>query len=42
MKTYDDIPGTYVMDGAHCRRGYRLNMFCMSLNRAEGREAEQR
>ena len=31
-KPYDDIPGTYVMDGAHCRRGYHLNMFCMSLN----------
>lgn len=28
----DDIPGTYVMTPAHSRRGYRLNMFCMSLN----------
>ena len=31
---YDDIPGTYVMDGSHCRKGYKLNMFCMSLNDA--------
>lgn len=36
---YDDIPGTYVMDGEHCRKGYHLNMFCMSLNKAENREA---
>lgn len=35
---YDDIPGTYVMDGAHSRKGYRLNMFCMSLNQEENRE----
>ena len=35
---YDDIPGTYVMDGKHHRRGYHLNMFCMSLNKAENRE----
>ena len=36
-KAYDDIPGTYVMDGAHCRKGYQLNMFCMSLNQADNR-----
>ena len=36
-KAYDDIPGTYVLDGAHCRKGYRLNMFCMSLNDADNR-----
>jgi len=36
---YDDIPGTYVMDGEHCRKGYHLNMFCMSLNKAENRDA---
>ncbi|GGX69168.1 protocatechuate 4,5-dioxygenase subunit alpha [Saccharospirillum salsuginis] len=35
---YDDIPGTYVMDGEHCRKGYHLNMFCMSLNKAENRD----
>lgn len=38
-KEYDDIPGTYVFDGAHSRKGYHLNMFCMSLNKAENREA---
>lgn len=38
-KPYDDIPGTYVMDGAHSRKGYRLNMFCMSLNDGANRDA---
>jgi len=37
-KPYDDIPGTYVLDGDHSRKGYQLNMFCMSLNQAENRE----
>ena len=41
-KAYDDIPGTYVMDGTHCRKGYKLNMFCMSLNEAANREAFRR
>ncbi len=27
-----DIPGTYVFDKEHIRKGYHLNMFCMSLN----------
>lgn len=36
---YDDIPGTYVFDGAHSRKGYALNMFCMSLNEAANRDA---
>ena len=31
-RDYDDIPGTYVFDGEHSRKGYHLNMFCMSLN----------
>lgn len=35
---YDDIPGTYVFDGTRNRNGYHLNMFCMSLNKAENRE----
>ena len=39
MKDYADIPGTYVMDGEHSRKGYRLNMLCMSLNEASNREA---
>lgn len=38
-KEYDDIPGTYIFDGAHSRMGYELNMFCMSLNEADNREA---
>jgi len=37
-REYRDIPGTYVMDGQHCRKGYHLNMFCMSLNKAENRD----
>jgi protocatechuate 4,5-dioxygenase alpha chain len=36
-KDYDDIPGTYVYDGRRGRQGYSLNMFCMSLNKAENR-----
>lgn len=36
-RPYDDIPGTYVLDGRSYRQGYHLNMFCMSLNKAEGR-----
>jgi protocatechuate 4,5-dioxygenase alpha chain len=38
-REYDDIPGTYVLDGEHSRKGYALNMFCMSLNQAENRAA---
>jgi len=38
-KEYDDIPGTYVFDFEQARRGYHLNMFCMSLMRAENRVA---
>ena len=36
---YDDIPGTYVFDGARAREGYHLNMFGMSLNKADNRDA---
>lgn len=35
---YADIPGTYVFDGEHSRKGYHLNMFCMSLNQEANRE----
>lgn len=35
---YDDIPGTYVQDGRHCRAGYQLNKFLMTLNKAECRD----
>jgi protocatechuate 4,5-dioxygenase alpha chain len=31
-REYEDIPGTFVFDSAHSRKGYALNMFCMSLN----------
>lgn len=37
-REYDDIPGTYVFDGAHSRVGYSLNMFCMSLNEEANRD----
>ena len=38
MRDYDDIPGTHVFDGRRSREGYHLNMFCMSLIKAENRE----
>lgn len=38
-REYDDIPGTFVFDGRRSRQGYALNMFCMSLNKAENRDA---
>ena len=34
-----DIPGTYVQDGSHYRKGYHFNMMFMSLNDAANREA---
>ena len=34
----DDIPGTYVMTPSHSRKGYTLNMFCMSLNEEVNRD----
>jgi protocatechuate 4,5-dioxygenase alpha chain len=38
-KDYEDIPGTYVFDADRSRQGYQLNMFCMSLMKAENRKA---
>jgi protocatechuate 4,5-dioxygenase alpha chain len=38
-REYDDIPGTFVFDGRRSRQGYALNRFCMSLTRAENRDA---
>jgi protocatechuate 4,5-dioxygenase alpha subunit len=35
---FDDIPGTTLFDADRSRRGYQLNMFCMSLMKAENRE----
>ena len=37
-RDYHDIPGTYVFDGAHQRKGYWLNMFCKSLDVAAHRD----
>lgn len=39
QQDYHDIPGTYVFDAEQSRRGYHLNMFCMSLRQAANREA---
>jgi protocatechuate 4,5-dioxygenase alpha chain len=39
MHDYDDIPGTTVFDAERSRKGYHLNMFCMSLMKPENREA---
>ena len=36
---YDDIPGTLVFDAERSRQGYHLNMFCMSLMKADNRAA---
>jgi protocatechuate 4,5-dioxygenase alpha chain len=36
---YDDIPGTYVFDADRSREGYYVNMFCMSLMKAQNRKA---
>lgn len=37
-REYDDIPGTYVFDSVHARKGHALNMFCKSLDIRENRE----
>ena len=37
-RDYEDIPGTFVFDGRAYQKGYHLNMFLMSLNKAECRE----
>lgn len=36
---YDDIPGTYVFDAEQSRKGYHLNMFCISLRLEVNRQA---
>jgi protocatechuate 4,5-dioxygenase alpha chain len=38
-KPYTDIPGTTIFDAEQARRGYHLNMFCMSLMKPENRAA---
>ena len=39
QQDYHDIPGTYVFDAEQSRKGYHLNMFCMSLRQAANRDA---
>lgn len=36
---FQDIPGTILFDAERSRQGYHLNMFCMSLMKAENRAA---
>lgn len=36
---FEDIPGTTLFDAQRSRQGYHLNMFCMSLMKAENRAA---
>jgi protocatechuate 4,5-dioxygenase, alpha chain len=38
-KPYADIPGTTIFDADQARRGYHLNMFCMSLMQSVNRSA---
>jgi protocatechuate 4,5-dioxygenase alpha chain len=37
-KPYTNVPGTTIFDADQSRRGYHLNMFCMSLMKAANRE----
>ena len=36
---FEDIPGTLLFDAERSRKGYHLNMFCMSLMTEENRAA---
>jgi protocatechuate 4,5-dioxygenase, alpha chain len=36
-KPYRDVPGTTIFDAEQARRGYHLNMFCMSLMKSDNR-----
>ncbi len=38
-KPYTDSPGTTIFDAEQARRGYHLNMFCMSLMNPQNRAA---
>ncbi len=40
-KPYTNVPGTTIFDAEQSRRGYHLNMFCMSLMKAANRERFQ-
>lgn len=35
---FDDIPGTFLFNAERSRRGYHLNMFCMSLIEPKNRD----
>jgi protocatechuate 4,5-dioxygenase, alpha chain len=37
-KPYADVPGTTVFDAEQARKGYHLNMFCVSLMKPANRE----
>jgi len=37
-KPYADVPGTTIFDADQSRKGYHLNMFCVSLMKAPNRE----
>jgi protocatechuate 4,5-dioxygenase, alpha chain len=37
VEGFDDIPGTTLFDAQRARQGYHVNMFCMSLMKAENR-----
>jgi protocatechuate 4,5-dioxygenase alpha chain len=37
-KPYSDVPGTTVFDVEQARKGYHLNMFCVSLMKPANRE----
>lgn len=41
-EAFDDIPGTYILDGRRTRAGYALNMFCMSLQQDANRQEFRR
>ena len=40
-KPYLDVPGTTIFDAEQSRKGYHLNQFCMSLMKADNRDALQ-
>ena len=39
LDAFEDIPGTTLFNAQRSRQGYHLNMFCMSLMKAENRAA---
>ena len=39
LEAFEDVPGTTLFNAQRSREGYHLNMFCMSLMKAENRAA---